>query len=105
VTTLVIHTPTWRARRDDAKDYERTLASGFGAGYALSRAEAEVCEPGCRVVVLCKDARKRSEGRLKRLVPTEKAGNGLQRYDVEFTGMCELPYRDERLRRTGVAVL
>lgn len=102
--TLVIHAPPWRARRDGAKDFDMTLESRIGSGYALSKGQRKSLEPGCRVVLLCKTTGRRAEGRLVSLKPTEKTENGLQRYDVRFSSMQEVGYKSERLGRTGVTV-
>ena len=56
-------------------------------------------------MLLSKDERKRAEGKLVRLVPTIKAGNGIQRYDVHVEGLRKVPYKPEDINRNGVAVL
>jgi hypothetical protein len=103
VTTLVIHTPKWRVRAERVKSFDQTLSTGIGDGYAIPRAWAEQCQPGCKVVVLSKDEKKRAEGRLVRLVPVSKADNGLQRYDVHICDLVTVTYVPESLYRTGVS--
>ena len=60
---------------------------------------------GAKVVLLNKDDGGRAQGRLVELVPTSKAGNGMQRYNVHVADLKIVPYRSERLTRTGVAVI
>ena len=60
---------------------------------------------GGRVVLLCKDEPRRAEGRLVKLVPTFKAGNGIQRYDVHIENLKMVPYKPESLNRNGVAAI
>ena len=103
--TLVINAPREMVQSDSKKSFENTLATGVGEGYAISRTLFEQCRPGCPVVLLSKDERKRAEGKLVRLVPTSKAGNGIQRYDVHIKDLAVVPYKPEALNRNGVAVI
>ena len=104
MTTLVIHAPKWRAQQD-ARSFENTFASGVGDGYAIaSRLYAQV-HVGCKVVLLCKETRKRAEGQLVGLDPDEKTGNGIQRYNVRMKNLQMVPYKPESLNRNGVAVI
>ena len=102
---LIINAPKQMAQSDKKKSFDSTFATGVGEGYAISSQLYERCRPGCRVVLLSKDERKRGEGKLVRLVPTSKAGNGIQRYDVYIEGLTRVPYRSEPLNRNGVAVI
>jgi len=66
---------------------------------------------GWRVVLLCKDKRRRAEGELVQLKPAIKDGrlwstkNHIQRYDVYVKNFKMVPYRPEALNRNGVEVI
>lgn len=102
---LVINAPRWRVQQENAKSFERTFHSGVGDGYAISKNLFDQLSPGCGVVLLSKDQKLRAEGKLIRLVPTTKANNGIQRYDVYIENLTRVPYRPEHLNRNGVAVI
>ncbi len=104
MTTLVIHTPRWRVTAERVKSFDQTLTTRIGDGYAIPRAWADQCQPGCKVVVLSKDERKRAEGTLVKLDPVSQADNGMQRYDVHIRDLVMVTYAPESLYRTGVAV-
>lgn len=103
--TLVINAPKQMVDAESKKCFESTFSSGVGEGYAIASRLYVQCRIGCRVVLLSKDEGKRAEGKLVRLIPTEKAGNGIQRFDVHIEGLRRVPYRPEDLNRNGVAVL
>ena len=110
--SLVIHTPEYQLVREDAKSFEDTFDTGVGKAYALNSTIYRQIYPGCRVVLLCKDRRRRrAEGKLVRLEPAIKDGrrwvtkNGIQRYDVYVENFEMVPYRPEALNRNGVAVV
>jgi len=103
--TLVIHAPRWKAQQENAQSFERTFNSGIGEGYAIYRNLFANLFPGCGVVLLSKDEKRRAEGTLIRLVPTEMTNNGIQRYDVHIRNLIEVEYRPERLNHCGVAVI
>jgi hypothetical protein len=101
MVALVINAP----KHTNKRSFESTLVSGVGEGYAIWSTLIGRCQPGCRVVLLSKDERKRAEGSLVKLVPTEKTGSGVQRYDVHIERMSLVPYKAEALNRYGVAVV
>ena len=78
---------------------------GVGDGYAIAQTLFAQLSPGCGVVLLCKDTEKRAEGTLVELVPTGKADNGIERYNVRFENIKMVRYKSERLNRNGVAVI
>jgi len=102
--TLVIHAPNYRVAK---KSFEAVLKSGIGAGYAIYKKDISRLVPGCKVVLLRKDVnRKRAEGTLNKLVPTNRyTPQGIQRYDVHIEGLKVVAYKPEKLNRFGVAVL
>ena len=103
--TLVIHAPDRRAR-EGATSFEQILGAGIGDGYAIWTDYVNRIYAGCTVVLLRKDKNKlRAEGRLVKFVGTGRFINGVQRYDVHFKNMIEVPYKPERLNHYGVAVV
>jgi len=105
MATLVIHAPKEKVQQEQKKSFENTMRSGVGEGYAISRDLVAQLSPGCPVVVLSKDQKLRAEGELIELVPTEKANNGMQRYDVRIKNLKQVPYKPENLNRNGVSVI
>lgn len=105
-TTLVIHAPDYRVKHGE-KSFEKTLATGVGDGYAISREDARIITPGLKVVLLRQDRNKRrAEGSLVKLVPTtSKTPQGIRRYDVHVKDWKVVSYKAERLNRFGVAVI
>jgi hypothetical protein len=63
--------------------------------------------PDDPVVVICNVHQKQARGRIKELLPTEKAANGVQRYDVVMQDLRPEPYTHSMtpLNRNGVAVV
>lgn len=105
MTTLVIHAPSGKARREGKKSFDETLKNGRGDGYAIDSKRYHLVYPGCRVVLLDKDKRQRAEGWLVELEETEKTGSGMQRYNVYVENMVIVPYRSEILTHWGIAVI
>lgn len=105
MATLVIHAPDHRVK-GGAKSFESVLSDGIGVGYAIYAYDIGRLTAGSTVVLLRKDRRRqRAEGRLLRLVPTNKyTPQGIQRYDVHITGLKPVFYKPERLNHFGVAV-
>jgi hypothetical protein len=105
MVTLVINAPREKVQAEAKKSFQNTFDTGIGEGYAIAMKLFEQCRPGCTVVLLSKDERKRAEGKLVKLVPTVKTGSGMQRYDVYIDNMRMVPYKSEALNRNGVAVI
>ena len=115
--SLVIHAPEYQLVREGAKSFEDTFETGIGEAYALNSTILRqvfpegMIRPGWRVVLLCKDRRRRAEGELARLEPAIKDGrpwftkNHIRRYDVYVENFEMVPYRPEALNRNGVAVI
>ena len=106
MTTLVIHAP-YRRVKNGAKSFNAVLASGLGDAYIITPREFTILgsSRSASVVVLDKDNKGRAEGVLVKLVPTKKAKNGGQRYDVHIRDLKTVPYKSERLNRNGIAVM
>ncbi|MDI6776422.1 MAG: hypothetical protein QMD03_04135 [Syntrophales bacterium] len=114
--SLIIHAPEYQVR-EGAKSFEDTFRTGIGEAYALNSSILRqvflegMIRPGWRVVLLCKDRRRRAEGELVRLEPAIRDGrpwftnNHIRRYDVYVENFEMVPYRPEALNRNGVAVI
>ena len=103
--TLVINAPKAKAEQESKRSFESTLTSGVGDGYAITKGLFAQLSAGCGVVLLDKDQGKRAEGTLVQRVPTEKAGNGIQRFDVHIKNLKIVRYKSERLNRNGIAIV
>lgn len=106
MATLVMNAPSVKVQRGTIyRTFQDIFMSGTGLGYAISANLVAQLGPGSRVVLLSKDVEKRAEGELVQLIPVQKAGNGIQRYDVRMKNMRMVPYHPERLNKNGVAVI
>ena len=105
MATLVINAPRQQAQQEQKKSFESTIRSGIGEGYAISYNLVTQLVPGCSVIILSKDQKLRAEGELVELIPTEKASNGIQRYNVHIKNIKQVPYKPEKLNRNGVSVI
>jgi hypothetical protein len=105
--TLVIHTPYSQAQQSGYKSFDQAVSTESAQGYAIPRSLHEQLSPGDPVVVICKVQEKQARGRIKELRPTEKAGNGIQRYDVVMEDLRTEPYTHGAtpLTRNGVAIV
>lgn len=104
--TLVIGAPQRMVTSgDDFSSFERMFMSGVGPTYIISDSEREQLPIGCKVVILDNVYEKRAEAQLTGFSKAEMAGNGQQRYNVHFVNPKMVPYKKERLNRSGVAVI
>lgn len=105
--TLVIHAPHSEVKQNQKQSFGQTVATGRGDGYAISRNLFQQLSPGDDAIVICKVHQKQAVGKIKELIPTVKAGNGIQRYDVVIDNLESVPYTAEnvRLNRNGVTVI
>jgi hypothetical protein len=105
--TLVIHAPHSQVQQSQKQSFNQTVATGRGDGYAINSGLFGQLAPGDSVVVICKVHKKQAVGKLRELIPTEKTGTGMQRYDVVMTDLTLTPYTHEntRLNRNGVTVV
>ncbi len=101
---LVLNAPHSRFR-GIGETFDEMLSSGAARGYILSEKQSAQLNAGCKVVLLDKETERRAEGQLKELERTEKAGNGMQRFDVHFQNGKQVAYKSERLNRNGIAVI
>jgi hypothetical protein len=107
MSTLVIHAPHSQVQQSQKQSFTQTVATGRGDGYAISSRLFQQLSPGDDVVVMCKVHQRQAAGKIKELIPTEKTGTGMQRYDVNMTNLREVPFthKHTRLNRNGVAVI
>jgi hypothetical protein len=105
MSALVIHAPKRKVEAEGKRSFEETLRTGVGDGYAIARSLVKQVNPGSKVILLDKWRDLRAEGVLLQLVPTEKTGNGIQRYDVHVKDWRSVPYKTESVNRNGVAVI
>jgi hypothetical protein len=103
MSTLVIHAPKTKTYENGSRSFEETLRLSVGEEYAIPHDVASQI-PGWAVVVLSKDAKLRAEGKLVRLTPCGKTQTGMQRYIVGMKNLKRVPYKPERLGRTGIAI-
>ena len=103
--SLVINAPKQQVILNNKKSFQETLNSGIGQGYAINTTLFRQIYPGCRLVLLSKDQRRRAEGELVKLVPTYKTNNNIQRYDVYIKDLRIVSYKPVSLNRNGVAVI
>src|SRR4051812_47347688 len=101
--SLVLNAPKSQVDESIKKSFQRTMSSGIGEGYAISKnLYDELCMDGklsldCGVVLLSKDQKLRAEGTLVKLVCAGKTKTGMQRYDVHITDLKPVTYKAERL--------
>ena len=62
MTSLVLHAPSGKARQEGKKSFDDTVRDGIGDRYAIGSKSYQQTRPGCRVVILDKDKRRRAEG-------------------------------------------
>ncbi|NQT74322.1 MAG: hypothetical protein HQ553_16390 [Chloroflexi bacterium] len=98
---LVIHAPS---NKPGKTSFKKTVADQKGNRYAINSKIAPKAQPGCTVIVLDKPWKQRAEGILVELefLTGDKAGAGIQRYNVHMKGLKQVPYKPERLNRNGV---
>jgi len=103
MATLVLSLPA----RNGWRSFQETFASGVGEEYAIPGKFFPRLESGRWVVVLLsKDKKLRGEGKLSKIVWSgETTVRGMHRYDVYIKNLKMVPYKSERLLRTGIAVI
>jgi hypothetical protein len=87
------------------KDFYTIFNSGIGPDYGISRSEITRIRAGMPVIFFDRDRQLQASGTVAGYVPTVKAGNGVQRYDVEISNFTLQQYNDPpRVNRFGVAI-
>lgn len=104
--TLVLLAP-YSDPKVKRQHFERVLANGLAEGYPISGGQVRQLAPGDDVIILCTVHKKQAAGTLKQLVPTIKASNGLQCYNVVIDEIGVVPFtlKNVKLSRHGVAVI
>ena len=75
--SLVINAPENQVKSNNKKSFEDTLKSGKGEGYVIYKSILSQIQPGCTVILLCKDNKRRAEGKLIKLEPVTKILNSI----------------------------
>ena len=87
------------------KDFYTIRTSGVGPDYGISKHLILRVVAGMSVVVFDRDRSLQAEGIVAGNAPTTKAGNGVQRYDVNIRGLTPRTYADPpRVNRFGVGI-
>ncbi len=105
--TLVIHAPRRTVVTKNSRTFKSTCAKRVGDKYAIFDSLVRQLSPGCPVILLSKDEKKRAEGKLTKLELRTVAKNGVPRYDVHIGELNEVNYRGDKIKlnRCGVTVL
>jgi hypothetical protein len=90
--TLVISAPK-RTVELGSRSFENTFEKRVGEDYAIYSNLVEQLNPGCAVILLSKDEKKRAEGKLVELEKTTVADNGVQRYNIHLENLKKVNYR------------
>jgi hypothetical protein len=88
------------------RDFYSIRASGVGPNYGIYSTIVGSISIGMPVVVFDSDRQLQAQGRLVKHYPTTKAGNGVQRYNLEMTKpLASQNYTPPpRLNYCGIAV-
>jgi len=87
------------------KDFHTIFNSGIGPDYGISRGQIARIFVGMPVVLFDRDLQRQASGTVVGYTPTTKAGNGVQRYDVNISNFSPQQYNDPpRVNRFGVAI-
>jgi hypothetical protein len=105
--TLFLSAPKVKTQHGSGfyRTFDTILLSGVGPDYGIYTTLIGQVRPGMRVVVFDRDVRRCAEGVMVNYVPTTKAGNGVQRYNVNIRNLKEVLYvNPPRINYFGVAV-
>jgi hypothetical protein len=106
MSTLFLSAPKSKAQSGTHhRDFYTILGSGIGPDYGIyPNLFGQIC-PGMKAVVFDRDRQKRAEGAVVNYTPTMKAGNGVQRYDVQIRNLMEVAYANPpKVNYFGVAI-
>ena len=88
------------------RDFYTILASGIGPDYGIYPNLIGQVGSGMKAVVFDRDRRLQADGVVMNHTPTSKAGNGVQRYDVNIRDLTEVPYTNPpKVNYFGVAII
>ncbi len=90
------------------RDFQTILTTSVGPDYAIYSHLIVRIHPGDKVVLLDRDQQLCAEGQVaSHPIPKNKAGNGVQRYDIHISDLHLVPYvvGPSRFNRCGVALV
>jgi hypothetical protein len=105
--TLNLSAPRNKVGQEPYTSFQEILNRRIGKAYFIAKKEYDQLSPGCKVVLLSNDEKRRAEGTLRELrcVGTMNAGGkGMKKYDVHIKDLQEVAYRRERLTHRGVSI-
>jgi hypothetical protein len=107
--TLFLSAPKIKTQHGSAfyRTFDTILLNGVGPDYGIYSNLIGQVHSGMRVVVFDRDVRRSAEGVVVNYVPTTKAGNGVQRYNVNIRDLREVSYTNTnppRVNYFGVAI-
>jgi len=106
---LYLSAPTGRTQQGSSgffRTLQTIVASGIGPDYAIYSALIAQIHSGLKVVVFDRDQLLRVEGTLAGYIPKGKAGNGVQRYDLQILNLHPVAYTSPPpVNHCGVALV
>ena len=88
------------------RTFQTIVANGIGPDYAIYSSIISQIQPGLKVVVFDREQQVRAEGTLAAYVAKGKAGNGVQRYDLQIDNLHDVPYTSPpAVNHCGVALV
>jgi len=88
------------------RTFDTIVKNGIGPDYGIAANLIASVHAGMPVVVFDRDQKRCAEGIIAGYAPTSKAGNGVQRYNVQINNLTEVrPYRNPpKVNHFGVAI-
>jgi len=87
------------------RTFDTIVQNGVGPDYGIATSLIGRVYPGMHVVVFDRDQKRCAEGVVVAYTPTCKAGNGVQRYNVQIRDLGEVRYtKPPKVNHFGVAV-
>jgi hypothetical protein len=87
------------------RTFDTIVQNGIGPDYGIASTLIARVYPGMRVVVFDRDQRRCAEGVVVDYTPTIKAGNGVQRYNVQIRNLIETSYTNPpKVNHFGVTI-
>jgi hypothetical protein len=105
--TLFLSAPKIRTKQGAGfyRTFDTILLSGVGPDYGIYANLIGQVRSGMRVVVFDRDVQRCAEGVVVNYIPTKKAGNGVQRYNINIHKLREIPYTSPpKVNYFGVAI-
>jgi len=105
--TLFLSAPKIKTQHGSGfyRTFDTILLNGVGPDYGIYSNLIGQVHSGMRVVVFDRDVQPCAEGVVVNYVKTKKAGNGVQRYNVNIRNLKEVPYvYPPRVNYFGVAI-